>query len=153
MTVTLNLLARYPEAWSAKSAPVVLTPHAGEYERLRMAFGLPEIPERSEAARTLAVRTGAVVVLKGARSVVATPEGDATYNLSGCPALATAGSGDVLTGVIAACMAQGLAAPKAARLAVFLHGLAGENLSRPRGQHGFIADDLPNEVAALLRTL
>ena len=149
----LNLVARHPECWRAKSAPTVLTPHAGEYERLRQAFGLPEARGRAEAALALAARLGAVVALKGARTVVATPEGDATCNLSGCPALATAGAGDVLTGLTAAFLAQGLAAPEAARLAVFLHGRAGEDLSLPRGQHGFIADDLPREVAALMRTL
>lgn len=143
----LNLLARHPEIWIPRD-DVVLTPHPGEAERLRIAFGIPESGSRSEAAEALAARLGAVVVLKGARTVTAERAGRLTLNTSGSPDLATAGSGDVLAGLIGALLANGMPAATAAKLGVFIHGRAGE-----RGGRGVIADDLPSEIAAVMRNL
>ena len=143
----LNLLATTPRLLeSAPPTQTVLTPHAGEFARLQQAFGLPDTTDRGEAAIALAQATRCIVVLKGARSVVAAPDGRISYNLSGCPALATAGSGDVLTGVIAAFLANGLAPYDASRLAVWAHGAAAEHATRPGSTIGLIADDLPRHV-------
>ena len=150
----LNLLATAPALLaSCRAAATVLTPHAGEFARLQAAYGLEPTDDRAYAAAALAKRTGAVVVLKGARTIVASPDGDYSYNLSGCPALATAGSGDVLTGVIAALLANGLSAYDAARLGVWLHGAAAEHATRPAAPLGLIADDLPALIQATLASL
>ena len=143
----LNLLARHPEIWSPRE-DMVLTPHPGEAERLRIAFGLPESGSRSEAAAALAARLGAVVVFKGARTVIADGAGELTLNSSGAPDLATAGSGDVLAGLIGALLANGMPVSTAAKLGVFIHGRAGEC-----GGRGVIADDLPSEIAAVMKDL
>lgn len=143
----LNLLVRHPEIWSPRE-DVVLTPHPGEAERLRIAFGIPESGSRSEAAAALAARLGAVIVLKGARTVTATEAGELALNTSGSPDLATAGSGDVLAGLIGALLANGMPVSTAAKLGVFIHGRAGE-----RGGRGIIADDLPTEIAATMRDI
>lgn len=121
---------------------MVLTPHEGEFARLAKAFGV-EVSgcPREERAVMLASATGCVVLLKGAGTIVATPEGDLTVNASGNPRLATAGSGDVLSGVIGAFLAQGVSPAEAARLGAFFHGLAADELP------AFIADDLPPVIA------
>ena len=106
---------------------------------------IPEGLTRAELAAALAARTGAVVVLKGARTVVADAQGKVLFNCSGAPALATAGSGDVLAGVIGALLANGMSVYDAAKLGVFIHGAAGERCGR-----GCIADDLPGAVAAII---
>ena len=140
----LNLLATCPALLAHdRPAPTILTPHAGEFARLQKAFGISPDCDRAKDALTLAERTGCVVVLKGARTVVASPGGSFSYNLSGCAALATAGSGDVLTGVISALLANGLKAEDAARLGVWLHGAAAERATRPGAPVGLIADELP----------
>ena len=140
----LNLLAAHPVLWKRRT-PCVMTPHPGEAERLRRAFGIPEGLTRTELAGELAARTGAVIVLKGARTVVADASGRISFNCSGAPALATAGSGDVLAGLIGALLANGLPVYDAARLGVFIHGMAGERCGR-----GCIADDLPQAAAAVI---
>lgn len=122
----------------------VLTPHAGEFARL---FGPPG-PDRLAAARAAAARTGAVVVLKGADSIVAAADGWAAINASAPPYLATAGAGDVLAGMIAGLIAQGMPARDAAAAGVFLHGVAAERVGR-----GLIAEDLPAGIPHALTTL
>ena len=147
----LNLLATCPTLLTqSHSANIVLTPHAGEYARLAKAYGLTPTSDRAQAAVALAKSTGSVVVLKGARTVVADSNGRCSYNLSGCAALATAGSGDVLTGVIAAFLANGLPPYDAARLGVWLHGSAGERATRPGASLGLLADELPQFIRLAL---
>lgn len=144
----LNAAAEEPERWNSRPG-VVITPHPGEAERLAKGFGVEITPDRTAFARALAARLGAVTVLKGAFTVVAAPGGAWSVNTSGTPALATAGSGDVLTGLIGALLAIRPAEPfRMAQLGVFLHGVAGE-----LGGAGLIADDLPELLPVLLRRL
>jgi NAD(P)H-hydrate epimerase len=106
--------------------------------------------DRLGAVRDLASRTKAVVVLKGARSLVAAPDGTVYVNPAATGALATAGSGDVLTGLIASLLAQGMEPLAAARAGVFIHGAAGQALGARLGS-GAIAGDLPDAIAAVIQ--
>ena len=139
----LNLIAAHPHLCSYLHEQVILTPHPGEFKRLRQAFALQSEGTRQEQAYELSLHTGTVVVLKGQHTVVASPDGVITLNTSGTPALATAGSGDCLAGLCGAFLANGYPASTAARMAVFLHGKAAERAA-VSGTHGVIADDLPN---------
>jgi NAD(P)H-hydrate epimerase len=105
------------------------------------------------SARELAAVTGAVTVLKGAGSVVATPDGKTYINTTGNPGMATGGSGDVLTGVIAALAGQGLESEPAAAAGVFLHGLAGDLARDQMGEYGLIARDIANMVALAIKSI
>jgi NAD(P)H-hydrate epimerase len=133
--------------------PLVLTPHPGEAGRLLGTSAAAVQADRPGSARALAEATGAVVVLKGQATVVASPGGALCFNASGNPGMATAGTGDVLTGVIGALLARGLPARDAARLAVFLHGDAGDRAAKARGQEGMIASDLLEELPAAAAAL
>jgi ADP-dependent NAD(P)H-hydrate dehydratase / NAD(P)H-hydrate epimerase len=129
-----------------RSAPSILTPHDGEYARI---VGGPPGPDRLAAARGLAEATGAVVLLKGPLTAVASPGGmvpDVLLSAAGVPALATAGSGDVLSGIIGAFCARGEPAHRAAALAAHVHGRAASLGHR----EGLVAGDLPDLVARVL---
>ena len=136
-----------PESVAAVTArrpgPVVLTPHEGEYAKLT---GRPPGEDRMADVRDLARRTGAVVLLKGATTVVADPAGRVLVAHSGLPRLATAGTGDVLSGVIGAFLARGVPALEAAALAAHVHGRA----SRRGPAEGLVATDLPELVSGFL---
>ncbi len=119
----------------------VLTPHAGEFARV---FGPPG-PDRLSAARSAARETGAVVVMKSADTIVASPDGRATINAHATSALATAGTGDTLAGIVAALLAQGMKPFEAASAAVWLHGEAGI-----RAGDGLIAEDLAEHLPGAL---
>ena len=126
-----------------RSAPTVLTPHEGEYERLA---GRPVGSDRIEAARSLAAAADAVVLLKGSTTVVARPDGEVRLASTGGPQLATAGTGDVLSGVVGAFLAQGMAPLDAGAFAAHAHGAA----SRLGFERGLVAGDLPDLLAAWL---
>jgi NAD(P)H-hydrate epimerase len=144
----LNALADDVTRLRDRDAPTVLTPHPGEAARL---LGRPAAElnrDRIGAARELAERSGAVVLLKGAATVVADPAGRVYVNPTGGPALAAGGSGDVLTGVVAALLGQGVAALEAAALGAWLHGAAADRLAERSGPAGALATDLANELPA-----
>jgi hydroxyethylthiazole kinase-like uncharacterized protein yjeF len=153
----LNLIAEDPtlaQALGHRSAPTVLTPHPLEAARI-LGRGVPDVQaDRIASARALAARTGAAVVLKGAGSVVATPDGGWTIIGSGSPALAVAGSGDVLAGMVTALLAQGHGAREAARLGVWLHGAAADawEQTHPTGA-GLSASELHTLVVERQQTL
>jgi hydroxyethylthiazole kinase-like uncharacterized protein yjeF len=136
---------------SPAPAPRILTPHPGEMAHLTGQSVREVQADRLGAARQLAGRAMAVVVLKGARTVVAAPDGIAFVNGTACGALATAGSGDVLTGLIGALLAQGMEPLAAARAGVFIHGAAGEAVAARLGS-GLVAGDLPDEIANVIQS-
>ncbi len=134
----LNWLAQNPEPLDER---FILTPHPGEAARL-LDTPVQNITRNPiEAALSLRQRFGAVILLKGATTVIVGRDGN-VFNLSGSPGMATGGSGDVLTGIIAALLAQGLSTLDAARLGAFLHGLAGEKAAEERGIRSMTALDL-----------
>jgi NAD(P)H-hydrate epimerase len=138
----LNNLAKLESWWKELAAPAVITPHPGELSRLA---GLPveEIQsDRLAVARGYAGEWGVVVVLKGANTVVAAPDGRARLSPFANPGLASGGTGDVLAGAIAGLIAQGLDPYEAAGLGVYLHGLAGERVRAELGDAGMVASDL-----------
>jgi NAD(P)H-hydrate epimerase len=121
---------------------VIITPHPGEMARLS-GLSIEEVQaNRLDVARDFATTHRLTVILKGHRTIVATPEGKTFVNRTGNPGMATAGSGDVLTGMVAAWAAQLLDAEAASRLAVFLHGLAGDLAEADEGEVALIAGDI-----------
>ena len=139
----INILSRNPQLLGRhRPAELVITPHPGEMARL-LGIGTDEVQaDRVACARSLAKESGAWVILKGAGTVVASPEGAALINPTGNPGMASAGMGDALTGVIASLLAQGVPAGEACIAAVYLHGLAGDIASEELGQPAVIASDL-----------
>jgi NAD(P)H-hydrate epimerase len=138
----LNALAGHPEGLQRSRAPVVLTPHPGEMARLSGKSVAEVQADRIGTSRGLARALRAVVVLKGARTVVAEPGGEIRVNPTGNPGMATGGTGDVLSGMVGAFLAQGLAPVDAASVGVLAHGLAGDAAVRHWGRLGLIASDL-----------
>ena len=149
----LNWLAQQGNWWERITAGLlVLTPHAGEMARL-IDSSTDEIVANPElAAREASMRWQQTVVLKGGRTVIASPEGT-VRSVDAPPSLATAGSGDVLSGSIGALLAQGLSGPDAAALAVYAGCRAAERMSAQYGTLGVVAGDLPNAIATELRAL
>ncbi len=139
----LNLLAGNP-GLLPRECSTILTPHPGEMRRLAEAYSVDCASERNVLALTLAEKTGAVVLLKGHRSVTATPSGKIFVNSSGTPALATAGSGDILAGITGALLALTCDPALSVSAAAFIHGLASEY--SPFGRRGMTADDLPRLI-------
>jgi len=139
----VNALAGEPELLKDAAGPRILTPHPGEMARF-LGITTREVQEdRLAIARQAAVRSKAVVVLKGAQTLVADPQGRVSINATGNPALASGGTGDVLTGLIGGFLAQKLNPWDAARLGVYLHGLAADYFAGQYGPRGLIAGDLP----------
>lgn len=141
----LNLLAREPRRFAQ---PAVLTPHPGEAARLLGGTVAEVEADRFAAARSLAARFQAVVVLKGSGSVIADPDGRLDVCPWGNPGMATGGMGDLLTGIVAALLAQGCDARQAACLGVGLHARAGDRAAR-QGERGLLATDLLAPLRAL----
>ncbi|HOG46708.1 MAG TPA: NAD(P)H-hydrate dehydratase, partial [Anaerolineae bacterium] len=138
----LNALADTPEWWANTQARLILTPHPGELARLRGTTVEAIQADRVTAAAEAAAAWRQVVVLKGAFTVVAAPDRRAVILPFANPALASAGTGDVLAGAIAGMLAQGLAPESAAVVGAYVHGLAGELAREALGEAGVLATDL-----------
>ncbi|OGO55172.1 MAG: NAD(P)H-hydrate dehydratase [Chloroflexi bacterium RBG_16_72_14] len=158
----LRTLASADAWWDSVTRPCVLTPHAGEFARLRAGAGHDPAVDgdlgaddeaRVRAAGAAAAEWRQVVVLKGARTVIAAPDGAAAVAPFENPALASGGTGDVLSGTIGALLAQGLAPYDAARLGVYLHGLAGDAVRDRIGDAGLLAGDLPDAIPLVRKRL
>jgi len=121
----LTVLADHPEWVRDRAAPTLLTPHAGEFARLAGADRADVETHRLDHVRRLAADVGATILLKGSTTLIASPDGAVRVNTAQTPYLATAGSGDVLSGVCGALLAGGLDAADAGAVGAFLHGLAG----------------------------
>lgn len=149
----LNLIANYQLIKNLQESEtrLIITPHPGEAARL-LHIKPSEINEvRLKNCVRLAEQTRAVAVLKGAGTVVATPEGKTYINTTGNPGMATGGSGDVLTGVIASLAAQGLEPLDAAKAGVYLHGYAGDKAAGIYGEYGMIAGDIADQIAFAIK--
>src|SRR5512140_3958262 len=158
----LRSMATLTEWWVDVTRPCVLTPHPGEFARLRAGSGVEEGADgdisgddaaRAAAAKDAAAQWGQVVVLKGAKTVIAEPDGRLTVLPFENPALASGGTGDVLAGIIGALLAQGLSTGAAARLGAYLHGLAGDMVRERLGDAGLLASDLPDVVPLVRKRL
>jgi len=148
----LNCLVEDAAALAERPAPTILTPHPKEMARLTGRTTRDIQADRIGAAAALARESGAIVVLKGAGTVVA--DADRVYvNTTGNPGMATGGSGDVLTGVVAGLLAQGLDPFDAAVLGVYIHGLAGDLARDEVGEVGLIATDILDHVPVALRRI
>jgi hydroxyethylthiazole kinase-like uncharacterized protein yjeF len=150
----LTVLADDPDRLTARRArDLVITPHPGEMGRLIGQSADAVQAERVECARRFATRHRAVVILKGYRTLVATPSGKVFVNPTGNPGLATGGTGDILTGMVAAWLAQLRDAEAASKLAVYLHGLAGDLAEDDEGEVAMTASDVVGRLGDAVREL
>jgi ADP-dependent NAD(P)H-hydrate dehydratase / NAD(P)H-hydrate epimerase len=147
----LNCLAGQIGWLKRKRGEIVLTPHPGEMARLLSCSTQTVQADRVGAARQLAARHSVTVVLKGARTVIASQHDIVSINPTGNPGMASGGMGDALSGVVGSLMAQGLTAAEAAETAVFWHGQAADRVAARRGQAGLLASDVIDELPATLR--
>lgn len=147
----LNNLSDAPELLQARRAPVVLTPHPGELARLSKRSVEEIEANRVGAAREFAAEFDATLVLKGVPTIVALPDGLAYINSTGNSGLASGGSGDVLTGLIAGLLGQGCKPEEAAVCGVFLHGLIADYLREETGERAMIAGDLLEKMPQILK--
>ncbi|MBO3700782.1 NAD(P)H-hydrate dehydratase [Roseivirga sp. E12] len=140
----LNIIASHPELMDEIPAESVLTPHVGEFSRLfsKSLDGL----ERIEKMKSVASNRNWVIILKGAHTVIALPNGKVIFNTTGNSGMATAGSGDVLAGIITGLIGQGVSSDRAAQAGVYLHGMAGDLAKKRVGKMSLMASDLLNEL-------
>lgn len=136
----LNILSENPILFEDLPNQSILTPHPKEFERL--AGKTINAYERLTKAQKFASRNNVIIVLKGAHTSIIHPDGETWFNSTGNPGMATAGSGDVLTGILVAQLAQGYKPFEAAKIGVFIHGLAGDIAAARRGHEALIASDI-----------
>lgn len=149
----LNAFAGRARELAGRKAPAILTPHPGELGRL-LGLSAGEVQaDRLAAARMGAEETRAIVILKGHLTLIATPEGEIYVTPNGNPGMGTGGTGDVLTGLLAGLLAQGLDPVDAARLGAFLHGAAGDLAAGRAGERGIAAGDLVDQLPRALADL
>ncbi|RPJ80195.1 MAG: NAD(P)H-hydrate dehydratase [Deltaproteobacteria bacterium] len=149
----INMLAENRKILSSVNVPVILTPHPGEMARL-MNTTVGEIQkDRIAIARDFALEQNVHLVLKGAGTVIAHPDGTVYINPTGNPGMASGGMGDVLTGMIAGLLTQGYSPEAATHLGVWLHGSAADSLAREKGVIGFLASDVMEEIPAQISLL
>ena len=149
----INAAAKHIDITEARRAPLVLTPHPLEMARL-LHCSVEEVQrDRTATALEAARQFRAVAVLKGHGTVVASPDGEVAVNTTGNPGMAVGGSGDVLAGMIASLLAQGLSPFEAARCGVWLHGAAGDRAAARLSQHAMLPSDMVDELGALFLKL
>ena len=147
----LNCIAIKPSILNTIPVLSILTPHAGEFDRL---FGpQPSAEARLRKAIEMAKYYNILIILKGRYTAIVRPDGKVYFNSSGCPAMATAGSGDVLTGVLLSMLAQGYPAELASLIAVYVHGLAGEMAAAEQGEYGVTAGDIASYIGKAIREI
>ncbi len=147
----INVLARNIHVVRNANVPVILTPHPGEMSTLT-GLSIEEIQKnRLETAVSFSKEHGVILVLKGANTIVADPQGKAYINPTGNPGMSKGGSGDVLAGMLASFIAQGIEPVLAARAAVYVHGLAGDRCAAEKSQHGMTPTDMIDELPEVLR--
>lgn len=147
----VNALAIDIECLDRKKVPIVITPHPGEMANL---LGIPihEVQQnRLHIVQKVAKKHDIYVVLKGARTIISDPKGNIYINLTGNPGMATAGTGDVLTGMIASLIAQGFEIIEAVKVAVYLHGVTGDMVAEKKGQMSLIAGDLLEDLPKVIK--
>lgn len=149
----LNSLAKRKELLQLIQSPIVMTPHLGEMARLT-EFDIDYInSNRIEVALEFSKKWNAIVVLKGARTVVAGPNGEVYMNETGNPGMSTAGSGDVLTGIVTGFISQGIDPLKAAVAAVYIHGMAGDIAAEKLGEYGLLASDIVKQLPFAIKEI
>jgi NAD(P)H-hydrate epimerase len=149
----LNNLALEIDRLRHAKTPPVLTPHPGEMARLIGKDTATVNQDRIGVARSFAVANRCHIVLKGARTVIATPDGKVFINSTGNPGMASGGMGDVLAGMLVALLGQGLAPENAMKLGVYLHGFAADCIADKKGGTGLIASDVIEELPCALQRL
>lgn len=142
----LNTVAAHPHLRQYFTENIIITPHIGEMARLTGLMAAEIKDDPVTAARAYSADMGVVCVLKDAATVIADKDGTAYFNTSGCSAMAKAGSGDVLAGVIAALLAQGMEGIQAAAVGVYLHGLAGEAAAGEKGSRSILAHEIADHL-------
>lgn len=144
----LNALAGHIDILQKTKYPAVLTPHDGEFARLTQRALVPE--ERAESARRFAIVNRCILLLKGHRTLIASPEGKMVYNSTGNPGMAKGGSGDVLAGIILSLIGQGLEPFQAAAAGAYLHGSAGDLCANELGEYGMTPTDMLSYIPRVL---
>ncbi|MBM2837561.1 MAG: hypothetical protein HW415_186, partial [Deltaproteobacteria bacterium] len=149
----IDAIINNPDVLKKAKGPRVITPHPGEMGRLLGVSSRDVQADRIGIASRFAVENNVCVVLKGAHTVIAVPEGNVFINTTGNPGMATAGAGDVLTGMIGGLLAQGFRPEQAAIAAVYLHGLAGNMVMGEKGEYGIMATDLIEKIPYAIKSV
>lgn len=147
----LNVLASHPEWLKKLPAGSILTPHLGEWRRLVGEWTGPH--HRLALAKAFCATHHVYVILKGAKSAVVCPDGEVYFNSTGNAGMATAGSGDVLTGILTGILAQGYASKQAAILGVFVHGLAGDLARKKQSRESLVASDIIDQLGMAFKEI
>lgn len=147
----LNAVSKDPAVLKKAKGPIVITPHPGEMGRLLRKTNHSVQANRKGVAKAFAVRYNVITLLKGHRTVVASPEGKVFINATGNPGMATAGCGDVLTGIIGSFLGQGMSPFEAACRGAYVHGLAGDLAAKEKGEASLIASDLLRNLPRAFR--
>jgi NAD(P)H-hydrate epimerase len=154
----INLISANPEWLKSLPGNSILTPHPKEFDRLALASGLSKVDQKSGNERHLeqikmSKKYGIIIVLKGAHTSITFPDGQCWFNTSGNPGMATAGSGDVLSGIILSLLAQGYPPAHSALLGVYLHGLAADLAVESSAEESLIAGDITDNLGLAFQYL
>lgn len=147
----INILAGHIDLLRRRAAPTILTPHPGEMGRLMGITAAEVQKDRDRAAEYFACCPNVTLVLKGAGTIVSTPDGTHYLNQTGNNGMAKGGSGDVLAGIVVSFLAQGMAAPDAAAAAVFVHGVCGDRCAERQSMRGMLPSDMITELPHVLK--